>query len=51
MGSNQNLILVPGLICDDEVWAHAEANLSETPIAEPCPPTRLTPCRGWHPLS
>ena len=29
MGSNQNLILVPGLICDDEVWAHAEANLSE----------------------
>ena len=28
-GSNQNLILVPGLICDDEVWAHATANLSE----------------------
>ncbi len=28
-GSGQNLILVPGLICDDEVWAHAQANLSD----------------------
>ncbi len=28
-GSGQNLILVPGLICDDEVWAHAQAHLSD----------------------
>ncbi len=28
-GSDQNLILVPGLICDDEVWAHAQEHLSE----------------------
>jgi pimeloyl-ACP methyl ester carboxylesterase len=27
--SDQNLILVPGLICDDEVWTHAQSHLSE----------------------
>ncbi len=27
--SGQNLILVPGLICDDEVWAYAQGHLSE----------------------
>ena len=27
--ARQNLILVPGLICDDEVWAHARAHLAE----------------------
>ena len=27
--TEQNLILVPGLICDDEVWAHTQTHLSE----------------------
>lgn len=27
--SDQNLILVPGLICDDEVWTYAQSHLSE----------------------
>jgi len=27
--ARQNLILVPGLICDDEVWGHARAHLSD----------------------
>ena len=27
--ARQNLILVPGLICDDEVWAHARSHLAD----------------------
>lgn len=27
--ARQNLILVPGLICDDEVWGHARTHLSD----------------------
>lgn len=27
--SDQNLILVPGLICDAEVWTYAQSHLSE----------------------
>jgi hypothetical protein len=25
----QNLVLVPGLICDEEVWAHPRTHLAE----------------------
>ncbi len=27
--SGQSLILVPGLICDDEVWAYTQTHLSD----------------------
>ena len=26
---NQNLLLIPGLICDDEVWAYPSEQLSD----------------------
>ncbi len=45
-GSGQNLILVPGLICDDEVWAHAQANLSDLAACQIVPADEADTMQG-----
>ncbi|MDH3582057.1 MAG: alpha/beta hydrolase [Hyphomicrobiales bacterium] len=44
--SDQNLVLVPGLICDDEVWAYARDHLSEIADCQTVPADQADTMQG-----